>query len=136
MASFNFVAGHETTTSIATSVLACICADPAIKARVLAELCQHGDDIDRCKYTQACLKEALRFRPVTSLALWRKVPAGPPLRLHGYEFPPGSTVGVNVPAMHLNPAIFGDDAEKFRPERWLEDPEAWRTLDRMSLAWG
>ncbi|KAI4862728.1 cytochrome P450 [Hypoxylon rubiginosum] len=136
MAGFNFVAGHETTTSAATSVLASICADPAVKARVQAELREFGDNMDECRYTQACIKECLRFRPVTSLALWRKVPAGPPLRLHGYEFPPGSTVGVNVPAMHLNPANFGPDAEEFRPERWLESPEAWRRLDRLSLAWG
>ncbi|KAI1766934.1 cytochrome P450 [Hypoxylon sp. FL1150] len=138
MASLNFVAGHETITSTATSVLVSICADPAVEAKVLAELREYRDDtdIDRCRYTQACIKEALRVRPVASLALWRKVPAGPPLRLHGYEFPPGSCIGISVPAMHLNSAIFGDDAEKFRPERWLEDPEAWRTLDRTSLAWG
>ncbi|KAI1777511.1 cytochrome P450 [Hypoxylon cercidicola] len=136
MAGFNFVAGHETTTSIATSAVVSICADAAVKAKVQAELREFTGDVEKCRYTQACIKEALRFRPVVSLALWRKVPAGPPLSLHGYEFPPGSTVGVNAPAMHLNPANFGDDAEQFRPERWLESPEAWRTLDRMSLAWG
>ncbi|KAI1141491.1 cytochrome P450 [Hypoxylon sp. FL0543] len=136
MAGFNFVAGHETTTSIAASTLLSIYSDPSIKARVQAELREFGGDMEKCRYTQACIKEALRVRPVTSLALWRKVPAGPNLKLHGYEFPPGTTVGVNVPAMHLNPANFGPDAAEFRPERWLESPEAWRALDRMSLAWG
>lgn len=136
MASFNFVAGHETTTSIAASALIAICSDPSIKARVQSELQEAGGDIENCRYTQACIKEALRVHPVTSLALWRKVPAGPNLKLHGYDFPPGTTVGVNVPAMHLNPANFGPDAAEFRPERWLESPEAWRALDRMSLAWG
>ncbi|KAI1380418.1 cytochrome P450 [Hypoxylon crocopeplum] len=137
MASFNFVAGHETTTSIATSAIVCMCSDAAIKARVQAELREHNGDMDKCRYTQACIKEVLRMRPVTSLALWRKVPAnGPPLTLHGYTIPAGTTVGVNVPAMHLNPANFGADAAAFRPERWLEEPDAWRELDRLSLAWG
>ncbi|KAI0169212.1 cytochrome P450 [Hypoxylon sp. FL1284] len=38
--------------------------------------------------------------------------------------------------MHHNPANFGPDADRFRPERWLESPEAWYELDRTSLAWG
>ncbi|KAI2628740.1 cytochrome P450 [Hypoxylon sp. NC1633] len=137
MAGLNFIAGHETTTSIATSALVSICSDPKIKARVQAELSAHsrpraGDgngtvdvdvDLDQCKYTQACMKETLRLHPVTSLALWRKVPAGPPLRLHGLAIPPGTTVGA--------------DAALFRPERWLEgDAEQRRVLERVSLAWG
>ncbi|KAI1416493.1 cytochrome P450 [Hypoxylon sp. FL1857] len=136
MAGFNFVAGHETTTSIAASTLISICSDPSIKARVHTELQEFDGDMEKCIYTQACIKEALRVHPVTSLALWRKVPAGPNLKLHGYDLPPGTTVGVNVPAMHVNPANFGPDAAEFKPERWLESPEAWRALDRASLAWG
>ncbi|KAI1387522.1 cytochrome P450 [Hypoxylon trugodes] len=132
----NFIAGHETTTSIATAALVSICGNPEVKARVQAELDEADGDIEKCTYTQACIKEALRMEPVTSMALWRKVPAGPDLSLHGYNFPSGTTVGVNVAAMHLNPAIFGPDASEFKPERWLKSPEAWRSLDRTSLAWG
>ncbi|KAI1208540.1 cytochrome P450 [Annulohypoxylon truncatum] len=143
MASFNFIAGHETTTSIAVSTLVSICSSPSIKSRVQAELDSSSSsspgaalDFEKCKYTQAALKETLRLHPVTSLALWRKVPPGPPLQLHGHSFPPGTTVGVNVPALHVNPSIYGADAELYRPERWLASPEAWRQLDRLSLAWG
>lgn len=140
MASFNFVAGHETTTSIATSTLVSICSSPSIKSKIQAELAEHTNggnlDYEKCRYAQAAVKEALRLHPVTSLALWRKVPSGPPLSLHGFTFPPGTTVGVNVPALHTNTAIFGPDAGTYRPERWLESPEAWRNLDRLSLAWG
>ncbi|KAI1102057.1 cytochrome P450 [Jackrogersella minutella] len=136
MAAFNFVAGHETTTSIATAALFSIFNDASVKSRAQAELAAADGDVERCRYVQACIKETLRVRPVTSLALWRKVPAGPPLSLHGHALPPGTTVGVNVPAMHLNPATFGADAAAYNPERWLASPEAWRTLDRTSLAWG
>ncbi|KAI1451312.1 cytochrome P450 [Annulohypoxylon moriforme] len=140
MASFNFVAGHETTTSIAVSAVTAIASSPAIKARVQAELdsatSNSNFDFESCKYTQAALKETLRIHPVTSLSLWRKVPPGPPLNLHGHVFPPGTTVGVNVPSMHSNPTIFGPTAGSFDPERWLESPEAWKALDRTSLAWG
>ncbi|KAL7622100.1 hypothetical protein AAE478_007602 [Parahypoxylon ruwenzoriense] len=76
MAGFNFLAGHETTTSAATSTLVSIFQDAEIEARV---------------------------RPATSLALWRKVPAGHMLTLHVYELPPGTTVGVNAPALAREP---------------------------------
>lgn len=140
MGSANFIAGHETTTSIATSALFRIFSDPAIQARVHAELDANtntntnDDDDDACVYTHACIKEALRLDTVTSLPLWRKVPAGgPPLALHGHAIPPGTTVGVSMPALHSNPAVFGADAGTFRPERWLEGDHRRR---RTSLAWG
>ncbi|KAI0888437.1 cytochrome P450 [Annulohypoxylon maeteangense] len=136
MASFNFVAGHETTTSIAASALSAISTSTGVQSRIQAELDEHNGDFDKCRYLQAAIKETLRIHPVTALALWRKVPAGAPLRIHGYTFPPGTTVGVNVPAMQVNPTIFGADAAQFRPERWLESEEAWRMLERVSLAWG
>ncbi|OTB09476.1 hypothetical protein M426DRAFT_18118 [Hypoxylon sp. CI-4A] len=149
MASFNFIAGHETTTSIATSALVHINTNAGIRSRVQAELREPPTtnttttsssdiNIENYKYTQACIRETLRLRPVTSLPLWRKVPPhNTSLKLHNHEFPPGTTVGVNVPAMHTNPANFGAaDAGEFRPERWLESEEAWRVLDRTSLAWG
>ncbi|KAI1078124.1 cytochrome P450 [Whalleya microplaca] len=135
MASFNFVAGHETTTSTATSALVAICSDPAIEARVRAELLDPNAG-GEYTYTQACIKESQRLHPVVSLSLARKVPLGAPLQLHGHTIPAGTTVGVNPPALHVNPATFGADAAAYRPERWLESPERTRWLDKTSLAWG
>ncbi|RYP86137.1 hypothetical protein DL769_000815 [Monosporascus sp. CRB-8-3] len=156
MAYINFIAGHETTTAITTAALALICTNPGAKARVVAEALEHDDAgaddvVGNCgAYTQACIKETLRLRPVASFSLSRIVPpanvntdgAGEGLRLHGYAIPAGTAVGVHVPAMHLNTEIFGPDAAAFRPERWLErgdeGPELQmrKNLEKISLAWG
>lgn len=163
MANLNFVAGRDTTTATITAALALICANPAIKARVEAEVLSayaRGEggsgipDMEKCRYTQACVKETLRVRPVSSLSMSRVVPSGTrkgggtELHLHGYNFAPGTVVGVNVAAMHLNPAVFGSDAAEFRPERWLREEGAdddvgdqaddamMKTLEKTSLSWG
>ncbi|KAK7744711.1 hypothetical protein SLS62_010131 [Diatrype stigma] len=167
MATINFIAGRDTTTATAVAALALISSDPAVKARVEAEVRDarndDGDgiiiipDLEKCRYTQACIKEAMRVRPALSLSMPRVVP--PPsstnnnnarrsagaeagLQLHGHELPPGTVVGVNPAALHLNPAVFGPDAASFRPERWLHDDKdkdkdrALLLLERTSLAWG
>ncbi|KAI1343115.1 cytochrome P450 [Xylariaceae sp. FL0016] len=136
MAAINFLAGHETTTTTAAWSLLMINSSPEVKARVQAETTEHGDDFESCKFTQACIKEAQRVHPIGGLSFPRLVPAGAPLTLHGHVLPPGTTVGVNLPAMDINPRNFGPDAAEYKPERWLESPETWRDLEKNSLAWG
>lgn len=40
--------------------------------------------------------------------------------IKGIYFPPGTEVALNDEAMCRDKAIFGEDAELFRPERWIE----------------
>ena len=70
-------------------------------------------------YLQAVIKEALRLHPATGLGLQRCVPATGAL-LSGHRFPGGTTVGINAWVAHRNTSIYGLDADKWRPERWLE----------------
>ena len=46
--------------------------------------------------------------------------------VQGKFIPGGTVVGMNVPYMLRSPELFGSDAGLFRPERWLEAPEAKR----------
>ncbi len=85
-------------------------------------------------YLNACIKEALRIHPAVQFTLPRVVPpAG--LQLHGHTFAPGvryslfemvkvlrslqTVVGVNAYHIHQHTEIFGENCDKFRPERWL-----------------
>lgn len=69
-------------------------------------------------YFQACLKEAMRTVPAVGLNIARKVPpAG--AEIDGAFVPGGVEVAINAHVLHRNTDIFGADADKFRPERWL-----------------
>ena len=48
-----------------------------------------------------------------------------------------TVVGVNSWVAHHNQAIFGDDAHKFRPERWLDTPtEQLQAMERYLMPFG
>lgn len=81
-------------------------------------------------YLQAVIKEALRVHPATGLPLERVVPHGG-AEIAGRHFREGSIVGVNTWVEHRNPIVFGDDADVFRPERWLiDDAETLSLMNR------
>lgn len=42
------------------------------------------------------------------------------VELHGAYIPPGTTIGVNARVWNRDEAVFGSDADTFRPERWIE----------------
>lgn len=69
-------------------------------------------------YFQACLKETMRTGPAVGLNISRKVPLSG-AEIDGTFVPGGVEVAVNAHVLHLNTDIFGADADKFRPERWL-----------------
>lgn len=134
----NFGAGHETTTSALTAIVAMISSHPESKRRVAKEVIDLARPISSdsaLPYTQACIKESQRLYPVISMSLPRRVPAGG-LRVHGYYFPPGTTVGCNPVSLHRNVDIFGPDAESFIPDRWLDKALDTKAMQRYNLTWG
>lgn len=80
-------------------------------------------------YFQACLKEAMRVRPAVGLNITRLVPPDG-AELDGHFFPGGVTVAANGWVLHRDRATFGKDADVYRPERWLEDPEEAKRMER------
>ena len=69
-------------------------------------------------YLEACVKEAERIHPAIGLPLERIVPAKG-ATICGQYFQGGTVVGINAWVIHRDKVIFGDDAENWRPERWL-----------------
>lgn len=49
--------------------------------------------------------------------------------------PAGCTVAIDITVVNLHKEIFGDDAEVFRPERWLENEGELHKLPRAFCAW-
>jgi len=136
MATTNFGAGHETMTSALTSALAMIGTHRDVERKVIDELQRAGDDEDAVTpYIIACIKESQRLYPVIGMSLSRTVPASG-LHVHGQYVPPGSTVGCNPIALHRNPGICGEEPDSFKPERWLGEPGATRSMERYNLSWG
>lgn len=83
----------------------------------------------------ACAKETLRLNPSTPIILPRRVSKGGML-LNGILVPENTEIGANPYIIHRDKAVFGDDADIFRPERWLEDVERACLMDKYTLAWG
>lgn len=80
-------------------------------------------------YLQACLKEAMRVRPAVGLNITRVVPPEG-AELDGHFFPGGTTIACNGWVLHRDKEVFGQDADDYRPERWLEDEERAKRMER------
>ena len=79
------------------------------------------------------MKEAMRLHPSVGFGLERYVPAGG-ATICGHYLPAGTVVSMNAWSVHQNKHVFGDDAQEFRPERWIDaDEEALKRMGRASL---
>ena len=86
-------------------------------------------------YLDAVITEAFRICPAVGLILERVVPPQG-ANIAGTFVPGGTKVGCNSWVVHRCERMFGEDAEQFRPERWLEskgvDPQHLKDM-RASL---
>ena len=87
------------------------------------EIVANGQQIKRLTYLDACINEALRIHSTSSLGLPRVVPEGG-LTIVGHYLPKGTIVSVPSYSIHRDKAIWGEDVETYRPERWFERNQA------------
>lgn len=80
-------------------------------------------------YFQASLKEAMRLRPAVGLNISRLVPEGGAI-IDGTWYPGGTAVAFNGWVVHRDQGVFGQDAEEYRPGRWLEEAEKVKVMER------
>lgn len=130
---FMFAAGSETTASAMSITLFYIIATPTAYQRLKSEMkvaVEKGEvsspitmaEAKRLPYLQAVLYEGMRMRPPATATFGKEVPKGGDT-IHGHFVPGGTTVAPNVPSMMRSKILFGQDADIFRPERFLEASE-------------
>ena len=139
------MAGADTTAASLAAIFYHLHRNPSTVAALRAEIDASCPDTTRpitfkeaqtLPYLQAVIREALRMHPATGLCLERDVPDGG-LELNEHFLPAGTIVGANAWVLHYSTSTFGDDANIFRPERWLEaDPEKLKAMNRSWMPFG
>ncbi|KAG2373875.1 hypothetical protein C9374_011760 [Naegleria lovaniensis] len=123
-----FLAGHETTASAMASLFYSLAKYPHVQEKLLEEISNtfsHDENISNytklqnMNYLDCVLKENMRlFPPITQLPL--RVLNSSQI-IEGYKLPKGFVVALNIFALHRNTQVWGQDAEVFRPERFMEN---------------
>lgn len=115
--------------------------DAAVKAGQVSSPLIKASEAQKLPYLQAVIKEGMRiWPPVTGLISKVVPPEGDIVEVDGKKMflPGGTNVGYCAWGVHHDRDVFGEDADVFRPERWLA-PEGER-LARMQrtaeLIWG
>ncbi|KAI1636931.1 cytochrome P450 [Biscogniauxia mediterranea] len=138
---FMFIAGSDTTAAAIRNTLMHIITTPLVYQRLKEEIAAAIRDgkVSRpitlaqarsLPYLKAVIFEGLRTRPVTTSILAKDVPPGGDT-FKGQFLPEGTSIGMNIPSVLRSKAIFGEDANIFRPERFLEvDEETQAELQR------
>ncbi|KAJ7869952.1 cytochrome P450 [Mycena olivaceomarginata] len=138
------LAGHETTATTMSWTLFELTKHPDVQAKLRAEIQAtesaihaRGDteftaaDFESMAYTTAVMKEVLRFHPVSYTSLREAardeiLPLSKPLVTKSgktiMELPIAkhTVLVVSLAGYNRNKDVFGEDADKFNPERWVD----------------
>ncbi|KAG6362906.1 hypothetical protein INS49_008001 [Diaporthe citri] len=128
-----FAAGADTSSVAIRVVLLPLLADPARYQRLKSEIDAAraaagimGDsekalsyhEIKDLPFLSACVKEGSRMHPSIIWQLPRKAPSGG-INIEGHYISPSATVSISPLAQNRCQAILGEDADEWRPERWI-----------------
>ncbi|CAL3969579.1 unnamed protein product [Diplocarpon coronariae] len=126
------IAGHETTSGLLSFLFYFLLKNPAAyqaAQRQVDEVIGRGaitvEHMSRLPYIEACLRETLRLTPTAPAFTLEARKDGPDenIILGGkYEIKKGQAIFVLLNQIHTDPAVFGEDAQAFKPERMLDEP--------------
>ena len=140
-------AGFDTTAFTMNAMLYYLMQNPSAMSALLQELQDANSkgelstppkyaETSKLPYLDAVMREAMRCYPFLTLPLERCVPAEG-ASVCGIWLPGGTSVGCHPTIVHGDRDCFGQDADCFKPERWLVSDATKRTaMDRAFLGFG
>jgi cytochrome P450/NADPH-cytochrome P450 reductase len=134
---------HETTSGLLSFLFYYLLKNPAAcqaAQRQVDEVVGRGpitvEHMNKLPYIEACLRETLRLQPpapVFTIAPYPDTKDFPVIIGGGkYAVEKGQVMVVLLQKVHRDPAVYGDDAEDFKPERMNEEkfsklpPNSWK----------
>ncbi|KAK0388097.1 hypothetical protein NLU13_4341 [Sarocladium strictum] len=135
------LASRDTVACLLSNLVFALSKEPAVYQRLRREVlecagedCPNIEQLHSMRYLKWCVNESLRLHPVIptnarEAALDTTLPFGggqdgnSPLFIRK-----GMLVMYNVYAMHRNPKVYGDDADRYVPERWESVRPGWDFL--------
>jgi cytochrome P450 len=121
-------AGHETTASAMTWAIYMLCLHQDVQSRLRDEVRSHlpslSDDaaevtsqmIDHLPYLNAFCNEVLRYYAPAPITIRE---AAVDTTICDHYIPKGTRVMIHLHAINRSKALWGEDADKFCPDRWL-----------------
>lgn len=126
--------GHETTSGLLSFLFYLLMTHPEAYSKLQQEVDNvvgkgpiKVEHLGKLLYVKASLREALRLHPPA--AVWGVTPLLNDdkdsdehiVLANKWAIRQNQTVLILTPALHRDPAAFGDDADEFKPERMLDD---------------
>jgi cytochrome P450 len=124
------VAGTDTTATGLKTIMLHVMTNAAVYRKLQAEIDSSSAngtisspikdaEARQLPYLQAVIKEGLRIKTPAGGAFFKTVPPGGDV-INGHFVPAGTEIGVSHLSFLHSKQIFGEDAEVFRPERWID----------------
>ena len=121
--------------------------NPNVKSRLLNEIDHFNragklslpvatyEETSALPYFMACCQETLRLSPSVSMVLPRYASQGG-MFVGDTWIPDGTEISANPYVLHRDTDVFGEDADTFRPDRWLGDAKQVRRMEKYFFAFG
>ncbi|EOA28538.1 hypothetical protein CARUB_v10024755mg [Capsella rubella] len=121
-----FLAGTSTTSTLLEWTMTELIRNPEcmkklqdeIRSTMMPNSYIKEKEVANMKYLKAVIKEALRLHPSLPLIIPRLLSED--VKVKGYNIAAGTEVIINAWAIQRDTAVWGPDAEEFKPERHLE----------------
>uniref|UniRef100_A0A0E0LNS8 Cytochrome P450 n=1 Tax=Oryza punctata TaxID=4537 RepID=A0A0E0LNS8_ORYPU len=117
-----FFAGHETTSHLLTWTMFLLSTHPEWQEKLREEVMMEcgdevptGDMLSKLKLVNIFLLETLRLYSPISVIMRR---ADADLKLGNIKVPEGTILRIPIATIHRDKEVWGEDADKFRPERF------------------